>query len=142
MLLTRPRSKMTRSATPGSSSSYTRRIPVTASTAGVVFFLYCSGPPRDLHSFPTRRSSDLACPSATSTPFTTWKDYANYAFAPDGGFESGGSGWSLSGGARAVSGNESYYVHSSTDKTSLSRSEEHTSELQSPDHLVCRLLLE
>src|SRR5438552_13879770 len=25
---------------------------------------------------------------------------------------------------------------------SLSRSEEHTSELQSPDHLVCRLLLE
>src|SRR5258708_16083303 len=26
--------------------------------------------------------------------------------------------------------------------TSLLRSEEHTSELQSPDHLVCRLLLE
>src|SRR5947208_8997175 len=26
--------------------------------------------------------------------------------------------------------------------TSLDRSEEHTSELQSPDHLVCRLLLE
>src|SRR5438552_13852651 len=27
-------------------------------------------------------------------------------------------------------------------RTSHSRSEEHTSELQSPDHLVCRLLLE
>src|SRR5438552_8775435 len=27
-------------------------------------------------------------------------------------------------------------------RTSISRSEEHTSELQSPDHLVCRLLLE
>src|SRR5258708_21686678 len=27
-------------------------------------------------------------------------------------------------------------------KTSTVRSEEHTSELQSPDHLVCRLLLE
>src|SRR5258708_18234540 len=26
--------------------------------------------------------------------------------------------------------------------TKISRSEEHTSELQSPDHLVCRLLLE
>src|SRR5258708_31455904 len=26
--------------------------------------------------------------------------------------------------------------------TALARSEEHTSELQSPDHLVCRLLLE
>src|SRR5258708_10763506 len=28
------------------------------------------------------------------------------------------------------------------DKNDRSRSEEHTSELQSPDHLVCRLLLE
>src|SRR5215216_7151195 len=28
------------------------------------------------------------------------------------------------------------------DRTPLARSEEHTSELQSPDHLVCRLLLE
>src|SRR5258708_15228145 len=28
------------------------------------------------------------------------------------------------------------------DQSSVSRSEEHTSELQSPDHLVCRLLLE
>src|SRR5258708_27432520 len=29
-----------------------------------------------------------------------------------------------------------------TSATMASRSEEHTSELQSPDHLVCRLLLE
>src|SRR5258708_21782372 len=29
-----------------------------------------------------------------------------------------------------------------TTRASLKRSEEHTSELQSPDHLVCRLLLE
>src|SRR5258708_13706743 len=29
-----------------------------------------------------------------------------------------------------------------TGPSSVSRSEEHTSELQSPDHLVCRLLLE
>src|SRR5258708_31504545 len=28
------------------------------------------------------------------------------------------------------------------DRAALHRSEEHTSELQSPDHLVCRLLLE
>ena len=69
---------------------------------------------------PASAGLGLACPSATSTPFATWKDYANYAFALDGGFESGGSGWSLSGGARAVSGNESYYVHSWTDKTSMS----------------------
>jgi hypothetical protein len=69
---------------------------------------------------PASAGLGLACPSATSTPFAAWKDYANYAFAPDGGFESGGSGWSLSGGARAVSGNESYYLHSRTDKTSMS----------------------
>src|SRR5258708_25417639 len=30
----------------------------------------------------------------------------------------------------------------STARSSFLRSEEHTSELQSPDHLVCRLLLE
>src|SRR5207244_1668039 len=32
--------------------------------------------------------------------------------------------------------------HDAGDDILLSRSEEHTSELQSPDHLVCRLLLE
>ena len=69
---------------------------------------------------PASAGLGLACPSPTSTPFSAWSDYANYAFTPDGGFESGGSGWSLSGGARAVSGNESFYVHSKLDKTSLS----------------------
>jgi len=69
---------------------------------------------------PASAGLGLACPSATSNPFADWKDYANYAFAPDGGFESGGSGWTLSGGARAVYGNESFYVHGSSDKTSLS----------------------
>ena len=69
---------------------------------------------------PASAGLGLACPSPTSTPFAAWSDYANYAFAPDGGFESGGSGWSLGGGARAASGNESFYVHSKTDNTSLS----------------------
>src|SRR5436305_8028370 len=27
----------------------------------ILFFFYCSGDHRDLHSFPTRRSSDLSC---------------------------------------------------------------------------------
>jgi len=69
---------------------------------------------------PASAGLGLACPSATSTPFTAWSDYANYAFAPDGGFEAGASGWSLGGGARVVSGNESFYVHSNADKVSLS----------------------
>src|SRR5258708_12500505 len=32
--------------------------------------------------------------------------------------------------------------HNASPKSLSARSEEHTSELQSPDHLVCRLLLE
>jgi hypothetical protein len=69
---------------------------------------------------PASAGLGLACPSTTSTPFANWKDYANYTFAPDGGFEGGGVGWSLSGGARVVSGNESFYVHGPTDQASLS----------------------
>src|SRR5258708_30583793 len=37
---------------------------------------------------------------------------------------------------------DSWSLASSFLSSSASRSEEHTSELQSPDHLVCRLLLE
>jgi hypothetical protein len=69
---------------------------------------------------PASAGLGLACPDATSTPFAPWSDYANYAFSPNGGFESGSTGWSLSGGGRVASGNESYYVHGSGDKYSLS----------------------
>jgi hypothetical protein len=69
---------------------------------------------------PASAGLGLTCPSPTTTPFLPWKDYANYAFSPDGGFEGGGSGWSISGGGRVVAGNESFFVHSKTDKLSLS----------------------
>lgn len=69
---------------------------------------------------PASAGLGIACPSPTTNPFASWQDYANYAFAPDGGFESGASDWSLSGGARAGSGNESFYVHGNSDKMSLS----------------------
>src|SRR5689334_24995097 len=36
----------------------------------IVFFFYCNGDPRDLHSFPTRRSSDLPPPGGGDYPFT------------------------------------------------------------------------
>src|SRR5438552_5465293 len=69
------------------------------------FFFYWSVDHRDLHSFPTRRSSDLTTsPSRSSSP--TWSSSCARFSRP------------------------------------AARSEEHTSELQSPDHLVCRLLLE
>ena len=41
-----------------------------------------------------------------------------YQFAPDGGFESGGDGWSLDG-ASPTSGNEGYFVHDDGDSSSL-----------------------
>src|SRR5438552_11796227 len=78
------------------------------------FFFYCSGDHRDLHSFPTRRSSDLfLAVAADALP--------------------GGVAVTLAGGVAALA----HHVG-----VRPARSEEHTSELQSPDHLVCRLLLE
>jgi hypothetical protein len=68
---------------------------------------------------PASAGLGLACPGATAKPFTPWSDYANYAFSPNGGFESGSTGWSLSG-AKLASGNESFYIHGSGDQYSLS----------------------
>lgn len=61
----------------------------------------------------------LACPDPTSRVFQPWADQANYAFAPDGGFEAGAAGWTLSSGARVVPGNERFYLHGSADRSSL-----------------------
>lgn len=52
--------------------------------------------------------------------FSRWGDTHSYVLAPDGGFEAGAEGWSLAGGARAVQGNESYYLHDAGDARSLS----------------------
>ncbi len=49
------------------------------------------------------------CPSGGSQVFGPWGDSANYILAPNGGFELGSTGWSLSGGAGVVSGNEPFY---------------------------------
>ncbi len=56
----------------------------------------------------------------TQQVFSPWGDQRDYVLAPDGGFEPGGSGWSLDGGAAVVAGNESYYVNSANDSSSLS----------------------
>jgi hypothetical protein len=52
--------------------------------------------------------------------FLPWGDSSNYAYAPNGGLESGASGWTLSGGAQVVAGNESFDVHGTNDGYSLS----------------------
>ena len=54
-----------------------------------------------------------------SHPFATWGDIASYTLVPGGSFESGAPGWTLAGGARIVSGNESYYANSRYDSHSL-----------------------
>src|SRR5439155_12923189 len=104
----------------------------------IYFFFSRSADHRDLHSFPTRRSSDLATMSHSQLPMratpcasascSSLFVRASFAFARSAvrsrTFSSSAS-WALRRARRA-----------------RSRSEEHTSELQSRGHLVCRLLLE
>ena len=49
-----------------------------------------------------------SCPSGGSQVFSPWQDFANYYLAPNGSFEFGTTGWSLSGGAAVVAGNEPF----------------------------------
>src|SRR5207249_7250803 len=76
------------------------------------FFFHCSAPHRDLHSFPTRRSSDL---HGRRTPKNRHRNLQPAVIVVD-----------LLDVAIKI----------------RKRSEEHTSELQSRFDLVCRLLLE
>src|SRR5204863_8476947 len=95
-------------------------------TACPFSFFHCRCPHRDLHSFPTRRSSDLS-----GSTFTL---YLPQTYV----------GPSVS----AVSVTDSPSASISPQPGSFlsvrvpERSEEHTSELQSRRDLVCRLLLE
>ncbi len=53
-------------------------------------------------------------------PFARFGDDANYKLLPGGSFEAGTAAWQLSGGAKIVSGNETYKVGGSSDSRSLS----------------------
>src|SRR5438874_9021626 len=99
-------------------------------TSTRLFSFYCYGAHRDLHSFPTRRSSDLGAAAARSRRLLA------FTHPPDR--------WYLRGGFSVVNfflwlGRSAFriFVHPPQQ-----RSEEHTSELQSRRDLVCRLLLE
>src|SRR5438552_5584230 len=91
-------------------------------TGPYVFFLNSSVAHPALHSFPTRRSSDLDLAERTLCPAILPAGPSHRGAGPSGR------------GARAL--------HQVPGTCAAARSEEHTSELQSPDHLVCRLLLE
>src|SRR5689334_24191848 len=88
-----------------------------------LFCFYSYRDHRDLHSFPTRRSSDLLRSEQPVKPGRAIPVSPQpHACAPTQG---------LSGCAAHTHPVSSHW-----------RSEEHTSELQSQFHLVCRLLLE
>src|SRR5207244_13515012 len=100
--------------------------------------LYGSPAPRRLHPFPTRRSSDLAHGTSRERPVSASQlgrraDTAGGSARPVAhGEQSAEAG--VSEASRAWAARRA--------RLTVPRSEEHTSELQSPDHLVCRLLLE
>src|SRR5205823_14245068 len=101
-------------------------------------FCDCYGDPRDLRSFPTRRSSDLVVAGREVE-----EAVAAFAVGGEGARDVGaldrhsGARESKAGGVSDAAGDDS-----SRDLSQGRRSEEHTSELQSLAYLVCRLLLE
>src|SRR5205814_4833333 len=94
-----------------------------------------------LRSFPTRRSSDLAA-RATSRLQSSAAAPANASWSFCCCSKKTASGIRDRGGPRPhPAGTAALRIPSATCRVAL-RSEEHTSELQSLRHLVCRLLLE
>src|SRR5690348_18325099 len=94
------------------------------SSLSCVFFFQCSGDPRALHSFPTRRSSDLSATRLISTLISTTLPLGRLCQRA-----------TRASATRPIAEPNPAVIR-------RPRSEEHTSELQSPVHLVCRLLLE
>ena len=61
----------------------------------------------------------LGCGDTSTQPFLRFLDPLPYTLAPDGGFEAGAAGWTLSGGARVVSGNEPFGLSAGSSSLSL-----------------------
>src|SRR5690606_40080896 len=93
------------------------------------------GDQRDRHSFPTRRSSDLRV--GTSIEITLKSELLNRNIT--GSHILIATGRSANTAALEL---EKAGVNTSKGSVPVDRSEEHTSELQSRENLVCRLLLE
>src|SRR5690606_40850291 len=103
------------------------------------YVLRCLRPHRDLHPFPTRRSSDLFAIVDLDgvQSVVPWDDVE---LQPVSGMETDNPEFGLVWSAGATEP-----MTMTLDISALgddSRSEEHTSELQSRENLVCRLLLE
>src|SRR5205814_10051887 len=92
---------------------------------------------RDIHSFPTRRSSDLLEEALRIAPGRR-QAYLDLVCGPDS--ELRAEVESLI--ASHEEAGSAFLDAAAPELLELTRSEEHTSELQSLRHLVCRLLLE
>jgi hypothetical protein len=68
----------------------------------------------------TAASAQACSYSGAEQVFAPWGDQHSYVLAPDGGFEAGGGGWSLSRGATTVAENESFFLNGADDSRSLS----------------------
>src|SRR5690606_42056201 len=103
---------------------------------------YASAAPRDLHSFPTRRSSDLwledATPAENQKSFELIRQHSVTALAVGEVFN---SIWDCK---HLIENQLIDYIRTTIVHgggiSHVRRSEEHTSELQSRENLVCRLL--
>src|SRR5207248_11342683 len=103
-------------------------------------FLYTSSPLRHLTSFPTRRSSDLCHLDGRGTALTPGQSDNSMAAQVNPLFTCFGS----ANEGLPLNPRDAIYYQTTPDYLGFigNRSEEHTSELQSPYDLVCRLLLE
>src|SRR5690606_41803252 len=100
--------------------------------------VYSAAAHRELHPFPTRRSSDLR-----SACCTTRRTCSPHPTRPRAGCR---SRWATTRTSGTTGASRNCVARSRGRNTFrspvASRSEEHTSELQSRENLVCRLLLE
>src|SRR5689334_24195318 len=94
-------------------------------------------PPRST-PFPTRRSSDLAGVELVVARLYCWNGHAWCSLLIRAGHRHATGQHT----ARSPSSPLEHSFRPPHDGVIISRSEEHTSELQSQFHLVCRLLLE
>src|SRR5207244_5187059 len=100
--------------------------------------LYPHPPPPHPHSLPTRRSSDLAPPAPRPPERSHARAFPSLCSIAPRFHE-------ISPAAAESAFACCSVFHTLSRRSRVlprTRSEEHTSELQSPDHLVCRLLLE
>src|SRR5699024_12009832 len=105
---------------------------------GSLYYFYGSAHPRHLHSFPTRRSSDLAMLELCKKRTAGLEDF-EYMIGHTGIKQ----GEDLRRACKKAFGQEPLTIFELGGVVSANtRSEEHTSELQSRFDLVCRLLLE